>query len=146
MRIGQCAFVLVCSSLWVGMVQGISWLSGIQNGNTLFTIGMVITVIGFLAWRMSPERIQRRVAVWIENLEARPIPKLTPIRVMMVLSVVVSWGFSFVWLAEDEKRQNFPFLLLIGGLIASLNFLENHWVANDQRRGGAVDNRWEGLS
>jgi hypothetical protein len=78
--------------------------------------------------------LKRRMAHWRAIVEARPIPRLTLARVVVVLGVGAIVGYLFLNVLSISALYDPQFILLVGALIISFNTLENLWVANDERR------------
>src|SRR5258707_7946777 len=134
LRIGLCALMLAGLFLPFAIAEIIAWVLGTRS-NVAWFIVLLISLIAVVAWRRTPSKIQRRVAVWFDDLERRPIPRFTVARVIVVFGVVGSACWCFIWLTDNEKFYDPVSVLLIVAVIVSFNFLENRWVAIDRRQG-----------
>ncbi len=112
----------------ISSVVGTRW-------NVASFIVMLVSLIAAVAWRRTPSKIQRRFAVWLYDLDRRPIPRFTVARVILVFGIVASACWCFIWLTDYEKYYGPASVLLIAAVIVSFNFLENLWVDIDRRQG-----------
>ena len=139
LRIGYSAAVLAGLCLLGAIPQIIDWLVGKgPHINPFRAVVVLIMVIAAVAGCWTATKIHRRVALWRAALEARPIPRFTVLRVIVLVGVVGGECFAFFRLSVYEKYSWPLLVLLVCGLIISLNFLENSWVAIDRRQGRAA--------
>jgi uncharacterized membrane protein len=140
MRVGYSGVILAIIGLPMFLTGAATRLGG--KGSQVRAAWLVLFVIGCVALAIltRTSRYARKIEQWQQFLETRPIPRFTIVRVIVVLGVVAGICYLFVELLDAVTLYDPQFLLLVVGLVLSLNTLENLWVAADRRRKQAQRN------
>lgn len=135
-RIGYAAFWLIILLVPFQLKENVDWLLGKHGQLGHHSIIGILVIVGFfLPIFVLIIKFRPRFDAFLHYLNTCQLPKWTFARVIVGFGVVAGFCLCFLWLlARDVEFGDPRWLMLHSSLIVSVNFLESHWVATDQRR------------